>query len=164
MIFWEGRAGVRWGVTLFHPHRRTHGMGTWRGNCPSPAPSLHLHLVWRRWTQMANTALAGAFCGKGLILGERRGNLGLHSQLPSRLLELSALQSSVVPAHPSSHGDIRIPLGLGEPRAGSCTPNPPHPGEPGDKEQEKQPRLPAPCPPRLTPTPRWWQGTRPRGK
>ena len=52
---------------------------------------------------MANTTSARAFHGKGLLPGERRGVLGLRTQLPSqRLSEVSALQAGALPVHPSS--------------------------------------------------------------
>lgn len=63
---------------------------------------------------MANTAPARAYHRKGLLPGERRGILGLCTQLPSQHpAEVTALQPDARLGHPSyclsPHGDVYIP-------------------------------------------------------
>lgn len=113
-IFWEGRADVRRVFTLFHPHRKTQGMGTWGG--PSFPCSIPTSPPWMEETSTdsKHRFSHGFPWERAAPRGERRGILGLRTQLPSqRLSEVPALQPGVLRPHPSSHlsqqGDVSIP-------------------------------------------------------
>lgn len=129
VIFWEGHAGVSRGFTLFHPLRKTQGMGRRRGETSFPC-SITASPPWMEETDTdgKHRFSQGFSWERAAPRGERRGILGLRIQLPSqRLSEVSALQPGALPAHPSPQ-PFPVRRCLHPPSPLLCPPPPPELG------------------------------------